>query len=145
VPQDFRFGSKVPNSITLTHYYKKKKTDTLEPNRHFLSVDLMERFLELLSPLSNNLGTLIFQFEYLNKQKMPSGLSQFIDLFGTFAERLPAGLHYSMEPRNPNYLNSRYFNFLNSWDFSNTFLHGYYMPSIFDLYKRFGEQIRDKW
>jgi len=29
VLQDFRFGIKVPNSITLTHHYKKKKTDPL--------------------------------------------------------------------------------------------------------------------
>lgn len=31
VPQDFRFGVKVPNSITLTHHYKKKKSDPLTP------------------------------------------------------------------------------------------------------------------
>ncbi|MFT5699718.1 MAG: hypothetical protein ACI8ZB_002579 [Desulforhopalus sp.] len=35
VPQGFRFGVKVPNSITLTHYYKKKKSDPPEPNPHF--------------------------------------------------------------------------------------------------------------
>ena len=47
VPDSFRFTVKVPNSITLTHYYKKKKSDPLEENPHFLSISLFEEFLSL--------------------------------------------------------------------------------------------------
>ena len=47
VPAGFRFTVKVPNSITLTHYYKKKKSDPLEENPHFLSLSLFEEFLSL--------------------------------------------------------------------------------------------------
>jgi len=95
VPKGFRFGIKVPNSITLTHHYKKKKTDPLTPNPHFLSSELMLRFLETLEPLHSNLGSLMFQFEYLNKKKMPGGLHQFEEKVGEFVESLPTGFHYS--------------------------------------------------
>jgi len=35
IPEDFAFCIKIPNSITLTHHYKKKKSDPLIPNPHF--------------------------------------------------------------------------------------------------------------
>lgn len=143
VPQDFSFGIKVPNSITLTHHHKNKNTDPPTPNPYFLSPDLMLCFLEQFEPLRNNLGPLIFQFEYLNKLKMPGGFPQFEEIFGRFVESLPAGLHYSMETRTPNYLNKSYFDFLNDQDLHHVFLQGYYMPSIFDLYKNHREQIND--
>ena len=72
VPADFRFTVKVPNSITLTHYYKKRKDEPLVANPHFLSPSLFEAFLSQLQPLEGMLGPLMFQFEYLNKQKMAS-------------------------------------------------------------------------
>lgn len=109
VPDDFLFCIKVPNSITLTHYYKLKKTGTLIPNPHYLSIDLMHRFLERLETMSKNIGPLIFQFEYLNKQKMPGGMNQFIDRFGEFVEQLPKGFQYCVESRNPNFLKYDYF------------------------------------
>ena len=143
VPDGFTFSIKVPNSITLTHYYKKHKTDPLIPNPHFLSVDLMERFLESLVPLLGKTGPLVFQFEYLNKQKI-RGVAEFIDLFGEFSRRLPKEYVYCVETRNPNYLNKRYFEFLRNQDLKHVFLQGYYMPSIFDIYAKFGGLIEDK-
>lgn len=85
----------------------------------------------------------MFQFEYLNKQKMPGGLQQFIDQFGQFAEQLPVGQKYFLESRNPNYLTSKYFDFLNSQGLHHVFLHGYYMPPIFEIYEKHREQIRN--
>ncbi len=143
VPDDFTFCIKVPNSITLTHHYKKKKVDSLIPNPHFLSVELMEKFLERLEPIAENLGPLVFQFEYLNKQKMAGGLQQFVDQFGKFAEQLPGGHKYCVETRNPNFLNTSYFVFLTNLGLHHVFLQGYYMPPIFDLYKKHREHIKD--
>ena len=142
VSGDFRFCIKVPNSITLTHYYKKKKSDPLTPNPHFLSVDLMWEFLERLEPLFQNLGSLMFQFEYLNKQKMPGGLAQFLEQLEHFAEPFQGIHEFAVETRNPNYLNDTYFNFLNEKKLRHIFLQGYYMPSIFDLYQEYGAQIK---
>lgn len=142
VPEDFTFAVKVPNAVTLTHHYKPKKSDPLQPNPYFLSVELMERFLESLSPLTGNLGPIIFQFGYLNKQMM-TGISQFLDSLAQFTEKLPANYTYCVEIRNPNYLGKRYFDFLQGHQLYHVFLQGYYMPSIFDIYKRFKEMIRD--
>ena len=141
VPEDFIFSIKVPNSITLTHHYKKQKSDSLIANPHFLSVGVMNRFLELLAPLGNRIGPLNFQFEYLNKQKM-GGIGEFVDKFGKFIAQLPGGFKYCVEIRNPNYLTIKYFDFLVLTGLHHEFLHGYYMPSIFDVYKQFGEKIR---
>ncbi|MCZ7612654.1 MAG: DUF72 domain-containing protein [Ignavibacteriaceae bacterium] len=69
VPKDFLFTIKVPNSITLTHFYKESKEDELRINPSFLSVDLFNQFLETIEPIKDKIGCLIFQFEYLNKQK----------------------------------------------------------------------------
>lgn len=60
VPEDFIFSIKVPNSITLTHHYKKQKSDSLIVNPHFLSVGAMKRFLELLEPLSGLAASAFF-------------------------------------------------------------------------------------
>ena len=42
VSDDFRFTIKIPNSITLTHYYKKTKTNQLMINPHSLSTTLFQ-------------------------------------------------------------------------------------------------------
>ena len=141
MPEDFIFSIKVPNSITLTHHYKKQKSDSLIANPHFLSVGVMKRFLELLEPLGDRIGPLNFQFEYLNKLKM-GGVGEFIEKFGEFLEQLPTGFKYCIEIRNPNYLTNNYFDFLAATGLNHVFLHGYYMPSVFDVYKQFGEKIR---
>ncbi len=140
VPEDFVFSIKVPNSITLTHHYQKQKSVALQVNPHFLSVGVMKRFLELLEPLGDRIGPLNFQFEYLNKQKM-GGVEAFIEKFGEFVAQLPAGFKYCVEIRNPNYLTNNYFDFLAATGLHHVFLHGYYMPSIFDVYKQFGERV----
>jgi len=135
VPEDFLFAVKVPNSITLTHHYRKNSRGPLIANEHFLSIELMEKFLETLEPMRTRLGPLMFQFEYLNKQKM-GGQVEFFDRVGEFVSRLPKGPLYTVETRNPNYLNSRYFQFLKSLSLTHIFLHGYYMPPIFDVYEK---------
>ncbi len=141
VPDSFKFGIKVPNSIMLTHHYKKGSRGPLIPNEHFLSVDLMKRFLESIEPLHSKLGPLMFQFGYLNKQKMRDQ-SEFLDRFGEFVGNLPKGLLYAVETRNPNYLNDRYFKFLDSFDLVHVFVQGYYMPSIFEIFAKYKALVR---
>ena len=68
VPDSFRFGVKMPNALTLTHFHQAAKTDPLVPNPYFLSADLLNRTLECLAPMRGKLGPLMFQFGYLNKK-----------------------------------------------------------------------------
>ncbi|NTW88124.1 MAG: DUF72 domain-containing protein [Desulfobulbaceae bacterium] len=142
VPPEFIFSIKVPNSITLTHQYNKQKNTPLVPNPHFLSTELMERFLQALEPLGDHIGPLMFQFEYLNKNKMAS-LRHFTDMFEVFRRGLPEGFKYCIEIRNPNYLKKEYFDFLAEYHLGHVFLQGYYMPSIFEIYEKFKNRLSD--
>ena len=133
VDDDFRFAVKVPNSITLTHFYSKARTGPLVPNPHFLSPTLFQEFLALLDPLRDVLGPLMFQFEYLNRRKMGSQ-RQFQEMFETFLERVPGSCRYAIETRNTNYLNASHFEFLARNTLKPVFLQGYWMPSITEVY-----------
>jgi len=139
VPKDFLFTIKVPNSITLTHFYQKNKSEDLIKNPFFLSLDLYNQFLDSINPLRDQVGCLIFQFEYLNKDKMGSQ-KLFQDLFYDFMTKIsvlqfPIGI----EIRNPNYLNQNYFKFLQQLKIMPVMLEGYYMPSVIDTSNKFIE------
>ena len=142
VPERFRFAIKLPNAITLTHVRPATKGGTLAPNPQFLSVPLLESFLEKIEPLRSRLGPLMFQFEYLNRQKMPSE-ADFLQALGGFVPHLPPEYTWCVESRNPNYLNERYFAFLRDHGLSHVFLHGYYMPSIFEVYGKHADLLGD--
>jgi uncharacterized protein YecE (DUF72 family) len=133
VPDGFRFSVKAPNAVTLTHFYRKAKSDPLVPNPWFLSTELLGRFLDSLEPLRDVLGPLMFQFEYLNRQKMASQAA-FEDRFGAFAAELPEDIEYGLETRNPNYLNESLFDLMERLRLAPVLLQGYYMPSILELF-----------
>lgn len=142
VPKDFKFTIKVPNSITLTHFYNKNKSEELIKNPHFLSNELFAEFLKSIEAIREQIGCLMFQFEYLNKQKMAS-FNHFMEMFRAFHENLPKDVPcVGIEIRNPNYLNKNYFQFLNSLNVFHVFLQGYYMPSIIELYKNYNAFIK---
>jgi uncharacterized protein YecE (DUF72 family) len=142
VPRDFKFTVKIPNSITLTHFYRKNKIDPLIGNPHFLSARLFAQFLDIISPLRDRMGPLMFQFEYLNRQKM-SSQQAFQEQFGAFLEKIDSHYQYAIEIRNPNYLNEFYFSFLKSRGLGHVFLQGYYMPPIVAVYREFKKWLSD--
>ena len=133
VPEWFTFSVKVPNSVTLTHHYAKQPKSSQhqanEPNPHFLDVGLLSRFLDTLEPMHAKLGPVMFQFEYLNKKKMPS-LRVFLDTLAEFFAKAPKGFMYAIETRNPNYLHADLFDFLRTHHLGFVLLDGYYMPPI---------------
>jgi uncharacterized protein YecE (DUF72 family) len=141
VPDDFVFTVKAPNSLTLTHYYARQTPHYAEfankPNPAFLDNGLLRRFLDTLSPLESKLGPIMFQFEYLNKQKMPSK-EAFIERFGEFIDRAPKGYQYAVEVRNKNFFSPAYFDFLKGRGLGFVYVEVVYMPRIgevFDKYK----------
>ena len=142
VPEDFLFTIKVPNSITLTHFYNRGKKGPLNVNPYFLSASLFEEFLETLKPIENNIGCLIFQFEYLNKQKM-SSLVLLLEKIHDFHSKLPSDIPpIGIEIRNPNFIKDSYFKSLNELHISNVFLEGYFMPPIIEVYNKYKEFIK---
>jgi uncharacterized protein YecE (DUF72 family) len=138
VPGDFVFTVKAPNSLTLTHYYDRETSGPLrgQPNPRFLDGKLLSEFLERLAPLGTKLGPVMFQFEYLNKQKMPAK-EAFFERFGDFISQAPKGHQYALEIRNPNYLSPAFFDFLKQYELGFVYLEGYYMPRIGEVLDRF--------
>jgi uncharacterized protein YecE (DUF72 family) len=138
VPDDFIFTVKAPNSLTLTHYYTRQPARYAgyagRPNDHFLDLELLDRFLERVSPMGKKLGPIMFQFEYLNRKKMPSR-DAFIERFGEFIDRAPKGFQYAVETRNPNYLSKPFFGFLEARKIGYVYIEGYYMPPIRQVFE----------
>lgn len=142
VPEDFLFTIKIPNSISLTHYYSRNKNQPLIRNPYFLSPDLFHAFLDSIKRLDGNIGSLILQFEYLNKEKMGS-LSEMQDKLAKFFEEvIEFAPPISVEIRNPGFLNEKYFSFLASYGIPNVFLEGYFMPPIIPIINKFRKFIK---
>jgi uncharacterized protein YecE (DUF72 family) len=146
VPDDFKFTIKAPNALTLTHFYAKKEAGTGnfagKPNEFFLSHDLLCQFIERLAPLENKLGPIMFQFEYMNRQKMISK-DAFFDAFGAFIEKAPREFSYALEIRNPNYYSPTFFQFLKERRIGFVYLEGYYMPRIGDVFSTYKPSSAD--
>jgi uncharacterized protein YecE (DUF72 family) len=143
VPDDFVFTVKAPNSVTLTHFYKKAKRDPLVENPYFLSPSLFHTFLARLEPLGHTLGPVMFQFEYLNRKKIASQ-SRFQERFQAFTAELPADHRYGLEVRNGKYMNRSFFEFLLQNRLSPVLLQGYWMPSITDVYEKWKSLIHQQ-
>lgn len=140
VPETFRFSIKAPNSITLTHVYKRSRKDPNAPNPHFLSPELTSRFLSLIEPMREQTSVVMFQFEYLNKQKISDRAAFLAHLDGFFAS-LPGGWTYGVEPRNPQYLERDYFELLRRHGISHVFCQGYYMPPVQSIYPKVADLL----
>lgn len=142
VPDGFLFSVKAPNSLTVTHFYAKETSGAFagKPNDFFLDNDLLEKFLERLTPLGKKLGPIMFQFEYLNRQKMPSK-EAFFERFGNFISKAPQDYPYAVEIRNPNYLSPAFFEFLKEHRLAFVYLEGYYMPPIGQIFERYDPEM----
>ena len=69
---------------------------------------MSEDVLAAIDSIKKQIGSLMFQFEYLNKQKM-SSVDDFINRLELFRTKIPDDIPISIETRNPNYLNENYF------------------------------------
>jgi uncharacterized protein YecE (DUF72 family) len=141
-PEDFRFTIKLPNALSLTHFYRKKGDTQLRPNQEFLSPAVFEDVLTRLAPLHTRIGMLMLQFEYMNAEKIPSE-AEFLDRLATFLDSIPRALPLGVEIRNPQWLDTRYFTLLAEKRVSHVFLQGYFMPPIARTFRRFGGLLTD--
>jgi uncharacterized protein YecE (DUF72 family) len=135
-PHDFKFAVKCPNAITLTHFYAKKG-EPLQSNPRFLDIEFFLKFIGTLDPLIPKIGLFIFQFEYLNKEKILNR-GEFIEKLESFIKELPIGLLYAIEIRNPRWIDREWFDFLNRNNIAPILLQGYWMDDIaitLDKYK----------
>ena len=141
VPSNFRFVIKAPNSLSLTHLYKSQTSGALVENPHFLSPDLYQTFLNSMGPMQYQIGAINLQFEYLNKVKISSP-QLFLDQFVNFIKNIDTTIPLCIEIRNPNFLNSNYFQTLTQHSIGHTFCQGYYMPDILSVYDDFSQHLQ---
>jgi uncharacterized protein YecE (DUF72 family) len=139
VPDDFVFTVKAPNALTLTHYYAKQAPQHVEfagrPNIYFCDADLLQRFLDLLTPMGKKLGPVMFQYEFLNRAKMGSR-QEFLDQLDRFLSKAPKGFEYGVETRNPDYLSRPLFDLLSKHRIAFVYIDGYHMPDIGEVFDR---------
>jgi uncharacterized protein YecE (DUF72 family) len=140
-PPGFRFTVKLFNELSLTHFYRKKGEGSPRVNPRFLSPELFAEVMAGLEPLGDKIAVLMLQFEYMNAQKI-SGQAEFLAKLGAFVDTVPRTLPLAIEPRNPSWLNERYFRFLADHDLSHVFLQGYFMPPLWQSYERYAPLLR---
>jgi uncharacterized protein YecE (DUF72 family) len=133
VGSGFRFTCKVPQEVTLTPFRKKDSSGKPAVNPGFLSSERFGVFLGAIEPLLPRINSIMFEFEYLNREKMGS-LDEFLDRLGTFFCSILAGLPYAIELRNKNYLVEKYFAFLSERRLEHVFSEKLYLPDIYDIY-----------
>jgi uncharacterized protein YecE (DUF72 family) len=142
VPPGFLFTVKAPNSITLTHPYRRGKEAPPPANPHFLSLGLYRDFLARLEPLRDRIGLVMLQFEYLNRQKM-AARAGFLEKLAPFLDGRPDWPPLAIECRNPNYLDEGYFRFLRERGVHHVFCQGYTMPPAWEIERRCGDLLTD--
>jgi len=140
-PGDFRFSIKLPNALSLTHFYRKRGETTLRPNPEFLSPAVFGDVLGRLEPLEAKIGVLMLQFEFMNREKMESR-SAFLQGLRRFFEGAPRRQPVAIEPRNAQWIDDRYFLFLAEYGLSHVFLQGYRMPPIEETWKRYADLVQ---
>jgi uncharacterized protein YecE (DUF72 family) len=127
VPEDFRFGFKVTDTITIRNYPQLNRFGDLagKPNENFLNADLFARaFLRPCEAIRPKIGLLMFEFSRFWPANYQHGRDFVADL-DQFLGQLPQGWPYGIEMRNRNWLQPQYFDCLarhrvthvfNSWE-----------------------------
>lgn len=140
-PADFRFSIKCPNALTLTHQYARKGESLVE-NPLFLDTDFFLRFIESLALIVPKTVVFMFQFEYLNKDKMPSK-QVFFDKLSRFLDALPRDLPYAVEIRNPRWMDDSWFDLLREHQVAPVLLQGYWMDDVAAVLDQHGSRTGD--
>ena len=127
VPDDFRFGFKVTDIITIKKFPKLDRFGVKagQPNAEFLNADLFAgAFLKPCEAIRDKVGVLLFEFSRFWPTDYAHGRDFVTDLDG-FLGKLPTGWPYAVETRNAAWLRPEYFDCLarhgathvfNSWE-----------------------------
>ncbi len=141
-PSDFRFTIKCPNAVTIPMSSTSRRQQPATPNRWFLDSEVVCQFVNALEHLVPKIGLLMFQFEYLNKEKMPSR-SLFMEILERFIRNLPQGVPYGIEIRNPRWIDGVWLDFLRQRGISPVLLQGYWMDDLSQVLDRYARHLGD--
>lgn len=137
VPDDFRFGLKVTDAITIKKYPRLDRFGAKagQPNQDFLNADLFTTaFLGPCDEIRSKVGVLMFEFSRFWSGDYEHGRDFLSDLDG-FLGRLPKGWPYAVELRNRHWLRDEYFGCLARHGVTHVFNSWEAMPPV-------GEQMK---
>jgi uncharacterized protein YecE (DUF72 family) len=127
VPDDFRFGFKVTDTVTIKKYPNLARFGAKagQPNPNFLNAELFAgAFLKPCEEIRDKIGVLMFEFSRFWPSDYEHG-RDFVNDLDKFLGKLPKGWPYAIEMRNKHWLQKEYFDCLtqhrvthiyNSWD-----------------------------
>ncbi len=132
VPDDFRFGFKVTDTITLKRFPQLPrfgpKAGTTNPD--FLNPELFENaFLKPCLSMREKVGVLMFEFSKFHRADYEHGRNFLADL-DQFLTALPTGWPYAIEMRNRSWLTPEYFACLNRHNVAHVFNSWTQMPPV---------------
>jgi len=132
VPDDFQFGLKVTDAITIKKYPKLNRFGTKagQTNRDFLNPDLFATaFLKPCEEIRSKVGVLMFEFSRFWPSDYEHGRDFISDLDG-FLGKLPKGWPYAVELRNKHWLRDEYFGCLKKHGVTHVFNSWEAMPPV---------------
>ena len=134
LPDGFFCGLKVPENISVARWPGHARYGKVagEVNDHFLNADLFKSlFLKPLLPYRDRVGPLIIEFGTFPKSVFPDA-GDFYNALDPFLAKLPGGLRYAVEIRNPEYLSPDYLELLKSRNVAHVFNAWTRMPPLED-------------
>jgi uncharacterized protein YecE (DUF72 family) len=111
VPDDFLFGLKVTDEITIKRFSNLPRFGLRagRPNENFLNADLFaSNFLGPCEPFKSRIGIMLLEFSKFHSSDYESGRDFAADL-DLFLSKLPKGWPYAIEIRNRHFLHADYF------------------------------------
>lgn len=132
VPQDFLFGFKVTDAITLKRFPNLDRfgAQAGKRNEQFLNADrFASAFLGPCESMRSKVGLLMFEFSRFWPEDYEHGRDFIADL-DRFLAQLPKGWPYGVEIRNRNWLKPEYFECLSRHQVAHVFNSWEAMPSV---------------
>jgi uncharacterized protein YecE (DUF72 family) len=131
-PENFVFGFKVPEDITVSTWPKHARYGRRAglANERFLDPETLERFFtSRLKAYGKRVGPLIFEFGTFNKSTFATP-ADFTARLDPFLAALPQGFQYAIEIRNKEYLGPDYLGVLASHNVAHVFNAWTRMPPL---------------
>ena len=132
VPDDFRFGLKVTDVVTLKKFPNLDRFGERagKLNEQYLNADLfVKAFLDPCEAIRHRIGLLVFEFSRFWPADYRQG-RDFLDDLDKFLGQLPGGWPYGVELRNRNWLRPEYFECLARHRTAHVFNSWEAMPSV---------------
>jgi uncharacterized protein YecE (DUF72 family) len=137
VPDDFRFGFKVTDTITVKKFPNLPRFGMKagEVNADFLNAELFaDAFLAPCELYHDKVGLLMFEFGKFHKTDFAAG-REFVETMDTFLGKLPKGWPYGVEIRNSNWLTPEYFSMLSKHSVAHIYNSWTHMPPVSEQLK----------